>query len=213
MSFFKVLNILFVVLTSFYISCSAFEFKEGNKLNNNFFIITGGPGTGKTTLIEELRRRGICCIEEGARKIIQDEMASGGDALPWKNIKKCIELMIARSIDAYYEAVNAGENVVIFDRGVLDYLGFAYRTQTPISHELENTAKSLLYNKMVFIAPPWEEIYCNDAERKQTFEEALEVYDSCVKIYSENGYEVIEIPKATINERAEFLIKHIKVAD
>lgn len=33
------------------------------KMKDNFYILTGGPGVGKTTLIEELKGRGICVLQ------------------------------------------------------------------------------------------------------------------------------------------------------
>jgi predicted ATPase len=137
-------------------------------------------------------------------------MALGGDALPGSNIRHRIEKMIVRSIETYQDALKQGNEPIIFDRGVLDYVGYAYRTNTPISKELHETALSLVYNKKVFLAPPWDEIYCNDTERKQSFNEALEVYDNLFKIYSEFGYEIIELPKASVESRADFVIGHIK---
>jgi predicted ATPase len=177
---------------------------------NNFFILTGGPGSGKTMLIEELNRRGFFSVEEVARKIIQDEMALGGEAFPGSNIGSRIEKMIVRSIETYQDALKQQTKLIIFDRGVLDYVAYAYRTNTPISHELHHHALSLVYNKKVFLAPPWEEIYCNDTERRQSFEEALEVYDNLFKIYSDFGYEIIELPKACVESRADFVISHMK---
>ncbi len=56
--------------------------KTGN-MNSNLFIITGGPGSGKTTLLAELEKRGFQCVSEVARIIIQQQIVSKGNALPW----------------------------------------------------------------------------------------------------------------------------------
>lgn len=208
---FRLYRIIFSFLMSF---CSAEEspiFKEGEdkEMKNNFYVITGGPSSGKTTLIEELNRRGFFSVEDSARKIIQEEMALGGKALPEDNLGRRIEKMIVRSIETYQKALKERPGTTFFDFGVLDFIGYAYRTRTPISEELHRTALSLVYNKKVFVAPPWEEIFCQDAERKQAFEEALEVYDAILKIYSDHGYEIIEIPKASVESRADFVISQI----
>ena len=176
---------------------------------DHFFILTGGPGSGKTRLTEELTRRGYFAIEEVARKIIREEIALGGEALPAGDIGYRIEKMISRSIETYREALKRPNTPIIFDRGVLDYISYASRTNTPIPGELYRTALSLTYNKRVFLTPPWMEIYCNDAERKQPFEEALEVYEHLVRAYSAIGYELVEIPKTTVERRADFVIRHI----
>lgn len=209
---FRLWNVIFLFLMGL---CSAKEpsiFTEGvdTKVFNNFFILTGGPGSGKTTLIEELNRRGFFSVEEVARKIIQEEMALGGEALPGNNIGDRIEKMIVGSIQTYNNALKQKHDPIIFDRGVLDYVGYAYRTNTPISDELHRTALSLVYNKKVFLAPPWKEIYCNDTERRQSFEEAIEVYNNLFKIYSDFGYEIIELPNASVERRADFVITHMK---
>lgn len=52
-------------------------------MSDHFFVVTGGPGAGKTSLITELTRRRFHTIPESDRAIIREEIASGGDALPW----------------------------------------------------------------------------------------------------------------------------------
>ena len=48
----------------------------------NFYVITGGPGSGKTTVLAELMRLGHRCIPEDARAVIQEQVASGGRRCP-----------------------------------------------------------------------------------------------------------------------------------
>ena len=52
----------------------------------NFFVITGGPGVGKTTLLEALAKQGFPYVPEVAREIIREQASRNGDALPWANI-------------------------------------------------------------------------------------------------------------------------------
>ncbi|NIZ13767.1 AAA family ATPase [Phaeobacter sp. HF9A] len=52
-------------------------------MSDHFFVVTGGPGAGKTSLITELAGRGFHTIPESGRAIIREEIQSGGDALPW----------------------------------------------------------------------------------------------------------------------------------
>jgi predicted ATPase len=50
--------------------------------NPNLFVVSGGPGSGKTTVLQELARRGFPFAPEVARQIIQEQVHSGGTALP-----------------------------------------------------------------------------------------------------------------------------------
>jgi predicted ATPase len=178
-------------------------------LTNRFFVITGAAGSGKTALIDELKKRGYRCVEEVARHVIREQMRVDGDALPWKNLQHFKQAMLARFIETYMQAIEEGE-VTIFDRDVLDLIAYDRLTRTVSSEELQKAVRSLVYNNKVFIIPPWEEIYHTDPERKQTFEEAVKGYENIVKVYTEYGRELIEVPKMSVEKRADFVISHIQ---
>jgi len=178
-------------------------------MSNKFYVITGGPGAGKTTLIDTLKKHGCICIEEGARQIIQEQVRTGGDAVPWNNIKRYKEMMLAHALESYGRALKKIDTLTFFDRSIFDLIAYDRRTQVEGFSDLYRAAETLLYNKKVFIAPPWEEIFCNDDERKQTYQEAIEVYKGIVKVYIESGYQLIELPKIHVAGRIEFIFSHI----
>lgn len=80
----------------------------------NFIILTGGPGSGKTSIIEKIREKGYLCIDEVGRKIIQEQLAIGGNALHSGDRLKFRDLMLSRSIEDYLR-VEEYENFVFFD--------------------------------------------------------------------------------------------------
>lgn len=174
----------------------------------NYYVITGGPGAGKTTLIEALRERGYTCVEEAGRQIIQEQLKINGDALPWANLEKFKELMLDHALLTYEEAKGV-KGPVFFDRGIVDLLGYDVLTKAESKERLIRSAHNLRYNNNVFIAPPWEAIFCNDAERKQTFEEAIATYTCIKEAYLKEGYKVIELPLKSVQERIEFIINSL----
>jgi predicted ATPase len=172
--------------------------------NNHLVVITGGPGSGKTTLLKELERQGFRCSQEVARQIIQEQVAANGDALPWANTRCYTELMLTRSIAAYRENTPSSE-IVFMDRGLPDVACYARLIGLPLFDDLKAACETYRYNKIVFLAPPWKEIYATDSERKQTYAEAVTTYEKMAEVYREYGYRPIELPKTSPLLRAEFV--------
>ena len=179
-----------------------------NKDPNRFHIITGGPGSGKTTLIESLQARGFACSVEAGRGIIQDQVAIGGRALPWQDPLLFAELMLAWEMRSYRIAeLTAGS--VFFDRSIPDVLGYLHLMNIPAPDHMERAAREFCYNRNVFIAPPWREIFHQDVERKQDFAEAQRTYDALASTYTALGLQLVELPCVGVKERCEFILEHV----
>src|SRR5260370_42109956 len=84
---------------------------------DRFFIVTGGPGSGKSTLIEALAVAGRQCMPVAGRAIIQQQVASGGSALPWDNRLAFAQLMFRWDLDSCSAAL-LRQGPAFFDRGV-----------------------------------------------------------------------------------------------
>lgn len=173
------------------------------------YVITGGPGVGKTTLLSALKNKGFLVVPEDARRIIKEQMQINGESLPWKNKTLYAELMFEASLNTYQKIVNETyAKTVFFDRGILDTICYRNMENMPVSEELNKLVNSQPYNRKVFILPPWEDIYQTDNERKQTWKEAVYTFDKMKQTYLEYGYDAIEVPKKSIEHRCEFVISH-----
>ena len=139
--------------------------------HDNFTVITGGPGSGKTSLITALGTAGFDVPVEAGRGVIQHQVAIGGDALPWRDPAAFAELMLAWEMRSYHMA-RERPGPVFFDRGVPDVLGYLRLMQLPVPTHIERAADAFRYSARVFIAPPWRAIFRRDSERKQDFAEA-----------------------------------------
>lgn len=175
-----------------------------------FFVITGGPGSGKSTLIRELARLGFSTTVEAGRAIIQDQLAIGGDALPWTNPQAFADLMLSWELRSYREA-STTDGPVFFDRGVPDVAGYLRLMSLPVPTYGTNAIQEFRYDRRVFIAPPWREIFAQDAERKQTFDEAIRTDESLGATYRANGYDLIELPLAPVSDRAQFVLDRLEL--
>jgi predicted ATPase len=183
------------------------SFQKKLAVNENFYIVTGGPGVGKTTLLLELEKSGYTYIPEVAREIIQEQLKSGGDKLPWGNAESYRDLMLQKSVETYLSAEKSSEKILFFDRGIPDTLAYSNLINLPITKELENSVEHYRYNRKVLILPPWKKIYHTDDERKQDFYEAVRTFDALTEVYRNLDYELIEVPKAAVEKRTEFIIE------
>ena len=179
--------------------------------NPNLFVISGGPGTGKTTLLEELESLGYPHAPEVAREIIREQVQSGGTALPWGDREAYTELMLQRSIDSFREHTPAVKPV-FSDRGIPDTLGYARLIGLRDTRAIEAACRQFRYARTVFLAPPWEEIYRTDNERTQDFAEAVRTYEVLVNVYRECGYEPVELPRWSAAARAQFIVEQLASA-
>jgi predicted ATPase len=170
-----------------------------------FFVLTGGPGSGKSAIIEALHHAGYARSVEAGRGIIQDQVAIGGRALPWHDPELFAELMLSWDLRSYRMAQQVA-GPVFFDRGVVDLAGYFRLLARPLPEHVRRALETFRYNRRVFIAPPWTEIYRQDGERKQDFAEAVRTYEAMITAYSENGYALIEIPLGTVAERMRFVL-------
>lgn len=173
-------------------------------MSDRFFVVTGGPGAGKTSLITELARRGFHTIPEAGRAIILEEMQSGGDALPWADRMAYAERMLERDLRAYGDA-QALSGPVIFDRDIPDILGYLSLCGLSVPPHVAAAAKAARYNARIFLAPYWDEIFTRDRERKQTRAEAEATSKVMRETYAALGYEITELPYRGITMRADFV--------
>jgi predicted ATPase len=171
----------------------------------NFFIISGGPGAGKTTLIERLAARGFTTVAEPGRAILNERAEAAGASAPEADAAAFGEAMLARAVGSY-RSVTTTDEPVFFARGIAEtgvYWRLIGAAVPPAVHEAAQAWRS---NPLVFLAPPWREIYRRDGERIQSFDEAARTFALVREAYLEAGYRPLEIPKDTVAHRVNFIL-------
>lgn len=166
----------------------------------NFVILSGCSGGGKSTLLAELARRGHATVEEPGRRIVIEELKTGGTALPWTDPLAFLHRAIAVPLKDRARFENH-TGWVFFDRGLIDAkIGLEHLTGQPV--QLSPSHQS---HRTVFLTPPWPEIYVTDPERRHGFEEAQAEYARLLLGYPKLGYEISILPKVSVTERADLI--------
>jgi predicted ATPase len=164
-------------------------------------IISGCSGGGKSTLLAELARRGHATVGEPGRRVVQAELTGGGDGLPWVNVRRFMDLTLDMAVADH---AAAGPGVTIFDRSVIDTAAAMIRA----GHRPTDARAALVtcrYDPMVFLAPPWPEIYVTDPERRRGLGDAISEYDALCLAFPANGYHLRMIPRAPVAGRADWI--------
>lgn len=152
---------------------------------------------------------GYGCVDEVGRKIIKEQVATNGNALPWLNTEKYSTQMLSHSIQDYMNLFSSSK-VHFFDRGIPDAFGYVQLINAPNKQQFIDAVQEFRYNSTVFILPPWEEIYKTDNERKQDFQLASDTYQVMKRTYKNAGYNLVELPCTTILQRVDFIITKLE---
>lgn len=175
------------------------------------YLITGCSGGGKSSLIDALAASGFATMPEAGRRIVQEQLATGGNAIPWEDMDSFIERLSAASIE-HFDRANGFNQTVFFDRGFIEPLAHWRSRDSQAFLTLNDRIGSRRYCVPVFVAPPWPELFVSDNERQHDFSEAVREYHSICEMLNVLHYRQIEIPKLPVENRAEFVVNQIDIA-
>ena len=185
------------------------HFDRFNKMKR--VILTGGPGTGKTTITSMLEKRGYTCLPEVSREIILDAQKTRGiDQLFLTHPDEFNDKLFKGRIQQFKDCENNSSSDYIFlDRALPDIVAYNDYIKIDSSKEVLKAIENYRYD-FVFVFPPWKEIYKNDNERYESFEEAEKIHESLKATYTRLGYEICEVPTGSILDRTNYILNVIE---
>ena len=171
-------------------------------------VIIGGPGSGKTTLIDRLTELGHRCYPEVSRAVTLEAKKNGIEQLFLENPLLFSELLLEGRKKQFRDALNEECDVVFIDRGIPDVLAYMHYIGDPYPAAFDQACHENKYHR-IFLLPPWEEIYQSDNERYENWEQAKLIHEHLVETYSKYGYDLVEIPKDTVEKRIRFILERL----
>ncbi|MCB0372743.1 MAG: ATP-binding protein [Muricauda sp.] len=180
-------------------------------------VITGAPGTGKTSIVNGLERKGFYCFHEIIRDMTSKAKQEGQSEEHISNPLVFVEDALQFNKDllhgrtAHYRAsLQTNVPISFFDRGIPDVLAYMDFFDQSYGKEFTEPCEVHRYD-MVFMVPPWKEIYVSDDERLESFEEAEDIHHALMNTYTQFGYNPIEVPKDAVHKRIDFILETLKI--
>lgn len=177
-------------------------------MGKEIVVLIGGPGSGKTTIIEGLTEKGYTCYPEISREVTLEARAQGIEQLFLEKPLLFSELLLEGRKKQYQSALSEACDVVFLDRGIPDVLAYMHYIGDAYPPFFDHACREHKYSKIFFL-PPWEEIYTADDARYESFEQARLISEHLVETYLHYGYNLIEVPKDTLDKRILFILGHL----
>ena len=174
------------------------------------YIITGGPGAGKTSIINSLKMLGYLVVPEAATEIIEEGLKNNIE-YPWRADDyhiRMYELISKRQ----KEVQNSSKSIAFFDRGHLDGISYILLQKRTLYQYVVDCVQASIntqyFNKMVFFIDSLGFVIPGPA-RTEDLKESLQKAHCLEQNYRAMGYEIIHITPGPVEERTQLIIDYI----
>ena len=174
-------------------------------MNSKRIVITGGPGTGKTSIINELLKRDYYCLEEISRQITLEAQKNGVSQLFLTQPLLFSDLLLEGRTKQYLSTDEINETCVFLDRGIPDVLAYLDFMGNTYPNRFNEACMTYKYDH-VFILAPWQEIYESDNERYENFEQSIKIHHHLLDTYSKYNYDLHDVPFGSIESRTDHIL-------
>lgn len=183
------------------------------------FVLAGGPGVGKTTLIEQFKLMGFQVVPEATTYLVNELLRQGKphpihsgdlqsfqDNISYKNLE--LEAKLNNDMDTF------------FDRCIIESLAYYELYNLKIPPEIINIAKNRRYD-IIFLLDPLDS-FQNSEVRFESPKEAKRTHLAIAQKYKEFQNPIINVPtfcrnkngiklseKESIEHRVEFIYSKI----
>ena len=176
--------------------------------NQQKIVLIGGPGTGKSTVLNKLKEKGFFCFDEVSREVILKAQEKGIEQLFLTEPLLFSEMLLEGREEQFLKADKREEEIIFLDRGIPDVHAYMNYFKTEYTAIFLEKSKRYRYH-LIFHFSPWEEIYITDNERYESFEESTKIDTFLTQAYTELNYKIINVPFGTIEERTNFIINSL----
>lgn len=174
-------------------------------------VITGGPGSGKSTMVGALERIGFAAVPEAAIECINELSTQMGVEAQkqWRAAHKDeFQMMVARRQLVLEEEVDPDAEVIFFDRGRLDGHGYAKFFSQTLRQDLRELAEACEYQRVFVLDTLEEEVFAARGSDGRTSQRAasVEIGAAIEQVYRDFKYKPERVPVLPLHKRVEYVL-------
>ncbi len=175
------------------------------KTDTNWYVITGGPSTGKTTVINMLKKRGYKTTIEHARHYMDTMRTEGETIEEMRSNKRKFQLGVL-DMQIEQEAAIQPKDLVFLDRAIPDAMAYYQFLMLDYDEKLLNAVKNTSYKK-VYILDRLP--FIKDYARTEDEDDQKKIHQLIIDVYTSLGFPIVIVPVLPPTERVEFILKNI----
>ncbi len=169
-----------------------------------WYVITGGPCAGKTTICNELMRLGYPVLAEPARMEIEAKLALSMTIDQIVTDPDWLPSVVRRSVAQ--EKALPTDTLWFLDRATPDSVAYYRLDGKALDEQIQTAMKEIRYRK-VFVLDLVD--YVTDYARTETLEQAQALHEAIKTAYKEHGYDIVPVPVMPVSERVQYILARL----
>lgn len=171
----------------------------------NWYVITGGPGSGKTTIVNLLNKRGYETTIEHARHYLDTKLADGKSVEEVRNHQRVFQLGVL-DMQIEQEKSLSPDDLVFLDRAIPDALAYYRFLNIPPDEKLLRALKTVSYKKVFILdcLPLIRDYARNEDEAAQ-----LKIHALLTDVYKSLPFPVVHVPIMPPEERVDYVLENL----
>lgn len=178
---------------------------QQSRKTTNWYVITGGPSSGKTTTVDLLRGRGYQTTIEHARHYLDTQRLQGRTVNEVRSHQEEFQLGVLE-MQIEQEASICPDDVVFLDRAIPDALAYCRFLGLQVHHKLTAAMTTVSYRK-VFILERLPLV--NDYARTENEAAQKTLHELLTDVYESLPFPVVHVPVLPPETRVDFILANM----
>lgn len=177
---------------------------SGDRSPTNWYVITGGPSSAKTTMVNLLRKKGYKITIEHARHYLDMQRADGRAVEEIRKNQREFQLGVL-NMQIKQESSLSPDDIVFLNRTIPDALAYHRFLDLSPDEKLLKALATLSYKK-IFILDLLPLV--QDFARQEYDAAQRKIHELLTEVYESLPFPVVHVPVLPVDARVDFILMH-----